>query len=299
MESNAAMVGVWPVRIAWALLPLTLAPAFGSALDDTSLAVQRTATIAAWALWAAVLVATLVPRTLSLTVLRTAVPVVIGATGWAVVDAVGDDVAGLAEVVAACWVALLVVAAFAPTTGEAFVDGSSYGDERRMPLRVPPALLLGPLPLAWLVTCGPPVAAALLLATEQWIAGGLIGAAALVLVPSGARALHGLARRWVVFVPAGVVLHDPMTLAEPVLFPRPAVRRFGPAPADSTALDLSRNALGLALQIDVDPPQVVGVVRAPRHADPVEPVEASSVLFTPTRPGAVLHAAADRRIAVG
>ncbi|MEM4780995.1 MAG: ester cyclase, partial [Halalkalicoccus sp.] len=32
---------------------------------------------------------------------------------------------------------------------------------------------------------------------------------------AGLRALHGLARRWVVFVPAGFVLHDPSSPDEP------------------------------------------------------------------------------------
>src|SRR5688500_1424613 len=111
MASPEVMRGVWPVRLAWALLPLTIAPALGRALDDRSAAVQDAVTIAAWAVWAAVLVATLVPRTVSLTAVRTAVPVVVVATAWAIVDVVGDDAAGAAEVVAACWSALLVVAA--------------------------------------------------------------------------------------------------------------------------------------------------------------------------------------------
>ena len=38
---------------------------------------------------------------------------------------------------------------YAVQSGEAFVDGSSYGDERRMPLRPPVAVLAGPVPLAW------------------------------------------------------------------------------------------------------------------------------------------------------
>jgi hypothetical protein len=297
MKASPQVTGVWPVRVGWALLPLTIGPVLGAALDDSSRPMQLSAATLGWATWATVLLATLVPRTVSLTVVRTAVPLAAATAGWAVADVARGDGAGASSVVAACWAALLLVAAFAPTTGEAFVDGSSYGDERRMPLRVPPALLLGPLPLAWCSCVGPPVAAVLLLAAEQWVAGGVAAALTVAAVPSAARALHGLARRWVVLVPAGLVLHDPMSLTEPVLFTRTAITAFGPAPAGSASLDLTRGALGLALQLDLEAPQPLGLV-AGRRA-PVETTETTSVLFTPTRPGAVLAAAAERRIAVG
>ena len=95
-------------------------------------------------------------------------------------------------------------------------------------------------------------------------------------------------------VPAGLVLHDPHALVEPVLFPRRSIRRLGPAPgrAGATALDLTLGALGLALELDLAEP----VDLAPRRADKareVEPVE--RMLFTPTRPGALLAAGPPRR----
>jgi hypothetical protein len=98
-------------------------------------------------------------------------------------------------------------------------------------------------------------------------------------------------------VPAGLVLHDPHALVEPVLFPRRSIRRLGPAPAEPApeTLDLTQRALGLALELDLDEPIVV----APRRTDRsmvTEPVE--RLLFAPTRPGAVLRAAAARRLPV-
>ncbi len=112
------------------------------------------------------------------------------------------------------------------------------------------------------------------------------------------RALHGLARRWVVLVPAGLVLHDHQALVEPVLFPRRSIRRLGPAPTDEVAgaLDLTQRALGLALELDLAEPVTV----SPRRPDRTVQVEAvERVLFTPTRPGALLREAAARRIPVG
>jgi hypothetical protein len=292
MTSTRQLLGVWPIRSAWVLSPLTIGPSLGAALDDASRPVQLTAAALAWSVWAAVLVATLVPRTTSLTVVRTAAPAAAAAAIWSASAGSGEDL-GASALVAACWGAVVVVAAFAPTTGDAFVDGSSYGDERRMPLRVPSALLLGPLPLAWLLTVGPLVAAPMLLAARQWVLGAVVAVAGVPVVASGARALHGLARRWVVFVPAGVVLHDPMSLAEPVLFRRSTVAAIGPAPADSDGVDLSRGALGLALEVVLTEPQAVGLARAGRRSV-VEVTPAERLLVTPTRPGAVL-AEAERR----
>ena len=113
-----------------------------------------------------------------------------------------------------------------------------------------------------------------------WRAGVLV----VVGVPLAAvaiRALHGLSRRWVVFVPAGVVLHDLQALVDPVLFPRTSIRRLGPAPADGDgAVDLTQGSLGLALELElVEPTEIAppaarphraGRVRRadPLHADP-------------------------------
>jgi len=113
-----------------------------------------------------------------------------------------------------------------------------------------------------------------------------------------ARALHGLSRRWVVLVPAGLVLHDHHALVEPVLVPRAMVRRLGPASLDDAddALDLTQRAFGLALVLELDEPVVV----SPRRPDKI--VQVASVdrlLFTPTRPGALLGEAGRRRIPVG
>lgn len=288
------LTGPWPARATWALLPLLLGPALGDALGEHSLAVARTGSVLAWGTWAAVLVAVLLPRTVSLTALRIATPGALAAANWA---ALADD-PGVTDALAVAGAALAVAAAFSPLTGDVFVNGSSYGDERRLPLRVPGPLLFGPLPLACVAALAGPIAGPLLLAAGQWVLGGVVLAAGLPLAVVAVRALHGLARRWVVLVPAGLVLHDQHGLVEAVLFPCSMIRRLGPAPADGAAdaLDLTQRAFGLALELELDEPAVV----SPRRAD--KTVQAASVerlLFTPTRPGALLREAAGRRIPVG
>jgi hypothetical protein len=255
-----------------------------------------TATLA-WAAWTGVLVAVALPRTTSLTALRTAAPAVVGAALWAGITA-GDP--GAAEVVGLAWVAVVALVSFAPATGEAFVNGSAYGDERRMPLRIPAAVAAGPVALAWAAVVAPVVAGPLLLASRAWVAGAVVSAAGVPLAVLGARALHGLARRWLVFVPAGLVVHDPMALMDPVLFTRTRIARFGPAPAEPNALDLTRGALGLALQLELEEPTtLIPRPAATARGAPGTPVEVTRLLVTPTRPGAVLALAAERQIPVG
>ena len=293
----AALTGTWPARVAWAALPLTVGPALGEALGGCSAAVARTGSVLAWATWAVVLLAVAIPRTTGLTALRIAAPAAAATGVWAAV--VGER-AG-ADVVAAAWSALVLLAAFSPWTGDAFVDGSSYGAERRLLLRPPLALLVGPVELAWAATVAGPVAGPLLLAAEQWVAGAVVLAVGLPAAVVSARALHGLARRWVVLVPNGLVLHDLQAMAEPVLFPRTSVARLGPVGGGgegegADAHDLTLGAVGLPLQLDLREPLSIAPRRGRRALDVVD---VAAVRFAPSRPGALLAAAAERRIPVG
>lgn len=284
--------GAWPARLTWFVLPLVAGPALGDALDGASRPVQAVGSVGLWGIWAGVLAATLVPRTVTLTALRIAAPAVVAA---AVAGAVAGAPAA-ADAAALTGTVVAVLVAFAPSTGEAFVDGSSYGDERRLPLRVPAPLLAGPIELAWAAVVAGTATGPLLLAAGRWG----VGIATLAVGPIvgwwGARVLHSLARRWVVFVPSGLVLHDPLALAEPVLLRRTIVASLGPAPADTAALDLTLGAIGLALEAQLSAPVDV-VVRAGRSTREVRKLDA--VLFTPTRPGAVLAVARSRRFSPG
>jgi hypothetical protein len=285
-------LGAWPARVTWFVVPVLLGPAVGGALDSASRPVQLVVSIGLWAGWAVVLVATLVPSTVSLTALRVAAPAAVVAAVAAIV-ADGPSTAAVMGLVGALVAAL---AAFWPGTGEAFVAGSSYGDERRMPLRVPGPLLAGPLVLAWAVAAAGVAAGPLLLAARQWLVGALALAIGLPAAAVAVRSLHTLARRWLVFVPSGVIVHDPLALAEPVLLRRADVRSFGPAPADTTALDLTRGALGLALEVTVAPP-VSLVLAAGGGGGVSEATTAGALLISPTRPGAALVEARRRRLA--
>jgi hypothetical protein len=181
-----------------------------------------------------------------------------------------------------------------PETGELFVNGAAYGDERRHLLRPPAALLLGPLPVAGALLVAGVVTGPLLLAARSWVAGAVavaIGAPVAVVL---ARALHSLTHRWVVFVPAGLVLKDHLALLDPVLLRRHLVTALGPAPADSDALDLTARAPGLALEVRLgEPVPLAQVTPGRRGSEARSPV---ALRFTPSRPGAVLAEAERRRL---
>ena len=281
----SASLLVWGARAAWAAAAVACGPVLAAALDGRSPAVRSVASVGLWAAWAAVLCASLILHPIGLTALRLATPALVVAVG-------ASAVAGSSDVSAASVAVALVVAvasamvAFAPETGGEFVNGPAYPNERRFLLRAPGPLLLGPLPLSWATSVGLPAAGALLLAARQWVLGAVVTvvgvAAAVVLV----RSMHGLSRRWVVFVPAGVVLHDPMTLADPVLFLREELVSLAPAATDTNALDLTAKAFGLALELQVASPAQLPLVHAGSHMATM--VDATALLFTPTRPGAVL-----------
>lgn len=273
---------LWALRVGWLAMPLAVGPAVAHGLDGTSAPVTVVSTAMVWLGWGVVLVAVLVPRTVSLTALRIGAPAALAVALW--VSARSG--VGPAEIVAVAWAAAVVgFVLFVPQLSDAFVDGSSYGPERRMALRTPGLLLLGPVELTWALTVASLAGGPLLLAARQWIVGVLtIGAGALA-ARHGVRALHRLSRRWIVFVPAGVVLHDHVVLGEAVLFPQSSVRSLAPANAGSTATDVTGRALGLVLELHLTEAAKVGTTNTDR------------LLFSPVRPGAVIQEARARGLA--
>ncbi len=284
----------WLIRAGWLALPFAAGPAFGAALHPHSEAVRLAATVLLWAPWAAVLLGTLVPYPIGLTALRLCAPAAMVAAVVAAATGRPSTVAGVAAVAVTLVVAVL---AFAPATGALYVNGPAYPNERRYPLRPPGPLLLGPLELSWAVAVGGPTVGILLLAARAWVAGGAVLLLALPAAYVLGRSLHGLSRRWVVFVPAGVVLHDPITLLDPVLFPRQIIEALRPAPADSDSLDLTQGALGLTLELVLT--EKVPMTRVKPGQAGGEQGASARLLFTPTRPGQVLAEATRRRVRVG
>ena len=110
---------------------------------------------------------------------------------------------------------------------------------------------------------------------------------------------HQLSRRWFVVVPAGLVVHDPVVLAETVMVLRPRITRIGlvgPARGNG-AFDMTGPTPGVAVGIVVD--EMITVTLAPRPKSPRgTAVHLSAFLVAPSRPGAVLREVARRRLPV-
>ena len=233
------------------------------------------AAIGLWAAWVIGLVAALVPATVSLTTVRLLAP---GPAVIAAMVLVVDP--GWPAAVALAVGAVLALVAFRPEVGRTFVQASAYGDEARYPLRPPGALLLGPLPLLWSTMAAAVVGGPLLLATGQWIAGAAVSLVAVGLAVVLPRRFHLLSRRFLVFVPAGVVLHDPLGLAETAMFPWRAVVSVSRAFADTQALDLTAGALGPAAEVTLS--ESGTVVRVGRRRGQTSAVHTRAWLCSPS-----------------
>lgn len=273
---------VWLARALWLVLPAGIGWALAQTLAGRSTPVRLTALAGCWSLWAVGLVALLVPTTVSLTVIRLLAP---GAPAVAVATALGGAHA-VAGTLAAVSGASAAAAVFSAEVGQRLVQGSAYGDEVRFPLRPPAAYTAGPVPLAWLVLAAGLGSGPMLLAARQWVAGGVLVAIGAALAWPLGRRFHRLSRRWLVVVPAGVVVHDQVALAETVLIVRADVAAVGLAPAATTAADLTAHALGLAVQVDLGAPTAIAVRVGSRAG--VATATVTSLLVTPSRPGRVL-----------
>ncbi len=285
----------WPLRVFWLVVPLIAGPALADALADRSRAVQFVASSLAWAGWIVALGALAILRSSTLTVVRIVVPGSLAVAAWAAIGAARPAWAAAGIGAAALCVLLLA----APGLSDAFVDGSSYGTERRVALKIPLPLLLLPVPLSWAAVAAGLVSGPLLLAASQWVAGGIAVVIGTPLVVFGVRQLHLLSRRWIVFVPAGLVVHDPFSLADPILFPRASVERVGPAVESSAeaqdVVDSTGGALGLVLEVRSHDPLKVALRRG-RSLDERDGVHA--ILVTPTQPAAALDIARASRLRV-
>ncbi len=284
----------WAVRAVWFVLPFAFGQLLGDGLADCSRPVQVVAVTLAWAGWGLGLLATLIFHPAGLVVLRTAAPLALATAVWSWVHARPSGVAVSVGVGAAV---LAVIVVHSAETGLLAVNGPAYPNERRFLLRPSAVLLVGPIPLAGVALASGPVAGPLLLASRQWVLGGVatVLGAGLVFVTS--RSLYAVARRFVVFVPAGFVVHDESTLREPVLFRRQDIEMLRAAPAGSDSLDLTAGAPGLAVEVLLRERVEVTKVTGPRDLGTTG--KTARFLIVPTRPGRLLATAAERRYPTG
>lgn len=288
-------MNVWVLRAVWVSVPVTAGTVLADAIEPWARAPRTTAEVLAWILWAAVLTALLVPRPAALTVTRLGTP--LAAVGAVLGASTGRPDARVGVVA----VVLTLVAAAFSTRGEfarLCAQGAAYGDEDRFPLKVPLGIGALALPVAVAVVGTTIGLGPLLLADRRWLAGLLVvvlGAPVTVVL---VRLVHQLAKRWVVLVPAGLVVADPLTLTDPVLFVRDRILGLGPADPSrrppAGALDLRLGAAyGSCALLLADEATIMRRVRGRGVG-----TQANLLLVTPTSAPRLIDRAEARRIPV-
>lgn len=219
----------WGAFACW-LVVAFLAP-WHVATDTSSTAVAWTAALWGWTGWTVVTVALLVPSPPSLTALRITAPLAVVAA-----IAARDPLAIVVSIVVVC-------ATVRPRLADRMAQGGAYGRETRFSLRTP-VPHMAPAFVAWLLLAGPLVSGSLLLAARNVVAGAPMTLVGLVLCTRAPVRLHLLSRRWLVLVPAGIVVHDHLVLGETFMVRRSNVVSIDVVDAAGEAADLTGGTTG-------------------------------------------------------
>ena len=277
--------------IVWTAMPFTLGALIADALRAADEPFQTAVSVGAWAWWFGALIALAVTRPFTLTIARLAVPAGLIAGVWAALES--ND--GTLTIIGVGAAGIAVISVFMPGVGDRFVDGVSYGNERRFLLRPPGPVLLVAGPLVGLATIAGVAGGPLLLADERWVFGLIVSALGFGGAYLGFRTLNQLTRRFLVFVPNGFVIHDTTVMPEPVLFTTRELAGIGPAVAETSAKDLTAQALGLALEVKLAEPTELTFVTGRESS---EDQTVRSLLISASRPAAVLTVALERGIPI-
>jgi hypothetical protein len=282
---------VWTARAAWIVLPFTTGAAMENLIEAWARGPRLTVAVLLWTAWFAGIVALLAPRPWGFTVLRVVAPTAVAlsvASAW--------SAPWFTATVAIVSTAFALVTALSSPVAHASAASTAYGPEQRFPLRVPISLLAGPLPIsvAVLSTCiasGP-----LLLANGNVVAGigALIIGIPIVFVLT--RSLSALDRRWIVLVPAGLVVVDPLTFPDPVLLPREQIASIRLSPIETVANDAGEIRAGGPGPVLITCRELGSFPR--RSGRGRVTVEADRIRVSPVRPAVVLRAAGAHRITV-
>lgn len=234
---------LWAQRAALVVVAL-VAP--WNIVAQHSTAVNVVIILIGWSAWTLAAVSALVVLPVGLTAQRLTVPLIMVST---VVSLWSSSHRAVSVVgIVACVLATHCM--LSPSVVMAMVQGSAFGKEQRFPLRTP-VPHIAPAIVSWLLVATSVCAGPLLLAARQWIAGGIVSAIALVLVSRVPVRIHRLARRWLVLVPAGIVVHDHVVLGETLMVRNNEVRRVLSIPSAGDEADLTGGSLGPRVRIEL------------------------------------------------
>ena len=123
---------------------------------------------------------------------------------------------------------------------------------------------LGPIPISSSGIVVTLISTPIRRAAKQWLAGCLIAGFGGICSFVAFRSLHALTQRWLVFVPAGVVVHDPLLLSDPFLVKRNGIRSIHLALVGSGAEDLTMSSLGHAIEVELNQEAEIAVRKGPK-----------------------------------
>ena len=222
------------VIIAW--VTIAIASPWQTIADDASRSVSWVLLTWGWLLWTSVAASLLVPSPTSLTIVRIVVPLSV------VISIVASQPLAIF-----CSVVALIVCA-SPVFVDAMVQGGAYGDESRFALRTPLPYVV-PAVIAWLLYTAALIGGSLLLAAQQYIVGAVLVAIGILLSRTIPQRLHRLARRWLVLVPVGIVVHDHLVLHETIMAPSAKILSVARTSDVGEAADLTGGVFGERITI--------------------------------------------------
>lgn len=267
-------------------------PLLTDRLATISSSASTLASIALWITWAIVLLCILVPSAVSLTAMRLVAPAHLAITAILVVGALVDESDAL-TVLALVPTLVTTIVAMSADVGSNFVQSSAYGDEFRVPL-LPSHSFMVVFVVSWLIWIASLVVGALALTREAWVAGGILVAVGVILGAILPRRFHRFSRRWLVVVPAGLVLHDHVVLAETAMFPRDAIRSIVVTRRDSEAADLSGRGRGRGVAVELLDFHTVVLAATPNQPGG-SALHVKTWWVRPSRPGRAISAWSRRR----
>lgn len=264
------------VRAAWlalAVIPDALHTAGASAIS----------TWVVWVAWALVALSVLLAHPLSLTTARFVAPLLVVHSAWDLADA-GSTTRWGAVV---GFVVLIAVTAtlFSSTYGATHAQAAAYGHERRHLLRPPVSVIL-PVVLLWILVAA---SAAVAVHATSLIVASVSTAVLVVLLGFSLRRGVVLARRWLVFVPAGIAVHDPLVLRDTFMVRSHDIRALQRATDGTEAFDATCTTWGVPLELVLSHPHDVSLSQfGARVSRTLDRLHVTSLLVAPSRPNDAL-----------
>jgi len=215
--------------MAWVVLGI--AAPWQSLGNGHSSSVSAVLLVWGWTLFLGVAIAVLVPSPISLTVTKCITPLM----------AIGAFAAASPAGVFGSLVALII--SWSALFGDVMVQGSAYGEETRFTLRTP-VPYWAPSVVAWALLSGGLIGGTLFVAAENYFVGAPALIVGLLLTSTVPRRLHRLSRRWLVIVPAGIVVHDHLVLAETQMSMRSKILSITKVNESGETADFTGGVLG-------------------------------------------------------